>query len=130
MQTALTMAEDFGQAHADFTRNSEDALSPRQLWHVLCLTWKPGEYAKVYRDGELLLQLPRAPVDLPVGTVEVALKGQALHLANEDGSTPGSFDTQFDAALVFRRALHVDEIDIVGTYLADRVGIDWGRVVT
>ncbi len=131
-RTSIELREDPGVSEPDFQVAHEDVLYPAAQFHIAVLWWQPGSPARVYRDGQILGQTPRGPIDLPVGSTDAARRAELFRIANEEmsGMAPAATDTALNAVLVWRRALHMDELDIVGRFLAERVGTTWQRVVT
>lgn len=126
--TLVQFWEDAGRLSADFRIETPDILYPRAVPHVLCLTWKPGFYARVYADGYMRGEAPRAVVDLPIFTGD---RGRArfFRFANNALDASSDDDTWFDSMAVYRRALTIDELNIVGQYFAGLVGTNWRKVV-
>lgn len=125
-RTGLQLAEDLGVVDPEFQVSTGDLFGVSGFV-VLCLTWKPGQYCRIYRDGILMGQTPSAPVDLPTPADP---RVRMLRMANDSGDVASNDDTMFKSVAVLHRALNPDELNIFGLHLANLVGSTWSRVVT
>ncbi len=125
--TLVRFYEDSGVVDPDLSIVTADILYPRAVPHVVCLTWKPGFYAKVYQDGQIRGEAPRAAIDIPVFTGDRA-RARVFRFANNAGDAASADDTWLDAVVVYRRALELSEINGIGQYLAGVIGTTWRKV--
>ena len=121
--TGVKMNDDAGVDREEGWITTPDLASPAGTTHVLCLTWKPGQHARVYRGGVLLGESPQPIVDLPAA---LDYSPRLFYLANP-GNDPGNTtdDTQVFSCAVFKRGLTKEELNSVGRHFDG----NWRRIV-
>ena len=100
---------------------------------TMVLTWKPGVYLRVYRDGVLQGSAATPPATLTVfdETISTIMKGICQTFTGnvtvlKDAAL--GLSTFFDGLFIYQRALTNSELNAVGNYIKDQYKTPWTTI--
>ncbi len=87
--------------------------TPTDAWAIWTGIWTPGISAKAYKNGS---------------TLGVTTTGVPNNLGGTADPFVGAQYSRMAAAVIYARALNVNELNTVGLYLSERYGIGWTTI--